>query len=855
MSRPQEAVREAEAVLAGRPGPVARTYALHALGIVARDAGQLTVSLRYLRRALAVAEKAGLRDRAADVGATLGVALAQAGRAQDALRAFDIAVSQSNGPAAARVFVRLGGSLWTMGRAAESVGHLTRAASALGRAGDALWQARAIQARGLAHLDLGRLDRALDDFSRARELYAGLGQEYEAAIALHNLADAEYRAGRLPAALARYEEAEHAYRAAGLDIPELAKDRSAALLAAGLAPEAKAAADTAVALLSRDRATRGRRADALLFASLAALAVGDPEAAASAARRAQLAFRRSSNEVGAARARLAALRAVLRHGRATRRHVNSAAAVARALQSARSPDAVDAHLVAGQLAAAVSWRDAALKHLDIAASQLASGPALRRATAWYAKALRAALDDDRKAVLRSCGRGLAVLDEHRSSLGAMELRARSTAHGSDLAALALDHVVRDGSARTLLIWSERWRSTLHAAAPQPAPADTELARQLAALRELARRILTEGSTERLERERRRLEDAVRRRTLAREETAAPQRQPGLDVGALLAALGDEITLISVVEANRQLHAVVARKGRLRHYPAGALGTAVKEAGYARFALRGIAARRNLRRTRSALDDSLTAALARIEEQLLGDAVRDLADGPVVLVPPARLQSAPWGALPSFQGQVIMVAPSVTAWMRAVSTQPPDPRRVVLIAGPDLGRAGAEVPVLADRYHTADVLDPASATCDRVLAALDGSWLAHIAAHGTFRSDNPMFSELRLADGPLTVYDLERLRRAPYRLVLSACESGVGAPIGADELLGLSSCLMSLGTVGVLASVVLVDNEATAQFSLDIHDGLSNGASLAAALLRARRAAGADIVARATAYSFVAFGAG
>jgi CHAT domain-containing protein len=91
-------------------------------------------------------------------------------------------------------------------------------------------------------------------------------------------------------------------------------------------------------------------------------------------------------------------------------------------------------------------------------------------------------------------------------------------------------------------------------------------------------------------------------------------------------------------------------------------------------------------------------------------------------------------------------------------------------------------------------------------------------------------------------------------VLSACESGVGAPIGADELLGLSSCLMSLGTVGALASVVLVDNEATAQFSLDIHDGLSKGASLAAALLRARRAAGADIVARATAYSFVAFGA-
>jgi CHAT domain-containing protein len=35
--------------------------------------------------------------------------------------------------------------------------------------------------------------------------------------------------------------------------------------------------------------------------------------------------------------------------------------------------------------------------------------------------------------------------------------------------------------------------------------------------------------------------------------------------------------------------------------------------------------------------------------------------------------------------------------------------------------------------------------------------AHVAAHGVFRADSPMFSSLRLADGPLTVHDLERLR--------------------------------------------------------------------------------------------------
>ena len=56
--------------------------------------------------------------------------------------------------------------------------------------------------------------------------------------------------------------------------------------------------------------------------------------------------------------------------------------------------------------------------------------------------------------------------------------------------------------------------------------------------------------------------------------------------------------------------------------------------------------------------------------------------------------------------------------------------------------------------------PGSATAANVLAALDDAWLAHIAAHGTFRADNPMFSSLLLDDGPLTVHDFERLGRKP-----------------------------------------------------------------------------------------------
>ena len=147
----------------------------------------------------------------------------------------------------------------------------------------------------------------------------------------------------------------------------------------------------------------------------------------------------------------------------------------------------------------------------------------------------------------------------------------------------------------------------------------------------------------------------------------------------------------------------------------------------------------------------------------------------------------------------------------------------------------------------------TATADRVLTALDGAWLAHIAAHGTFRADNPMFSSILLDDGPLIVHDFERLGRAPYQLILAGCDSGVAAPVGADELLGLVSSLIPLGAAGIVASILPVNDIAAVPIMLALHDALQRGATLPEALLAARRAAGDDPLAEATAHSFLALG--
>jgi hypothetical protein len=60
-------------------------------------------------------------------------------------------------------------------------------------------------------------------------------------------------------------------------------------------------------------------------------------------------------------------------------------------------------------------------------------------------------------------------------------------------------------------------------------------------------------------------------------------------------------------------------------------------------------------------------------------------------------------------------------------------------------------------------------------------------------------------------------------------------------------------VGVVASVVPVDDPATVPLMLALHELLRAGASLAEALPQARRAAGATTWARAAADAFIALG--
>jgi hypothetical protein len=596
------------------------------------------------------------------------------------------------------------------------------------------------------------------------------------------------------------------------------------------------------------------KAELLLAAARAALAAAQPPAAIARARAAHAMFAAQGRPWWQARARLLLVQAQYVAGPPTGRLLGQAAQVAAELAELGSDDATRAHLLAGRLALALGRVGEADRHLAMAATVRGRRvPALVRAHGWLAEAIRAQAAGDQRRLLAACRQGFAVLDEHQLTLGASELRALVTARGAELAALAQRAALGAGQPRMLLAWSERSRATAQALGPARAGQDAQLQAELTALRDATSRLeraVSAGSPAAVpRREQRRLEAAIRARVL-RSRGGHQVTRYEFDVGRFLAELGGT-RLIQIVEIGGDLHLLVCGGGRVRRLPAGRMADAAREVDFARFGLRRLARRRGGREDPLAM---LEVCAARLDSLLLGPAARHLGDGPVVIVPPGRLQAVPWSLLPSLRDREVGVAPSARVWLRARLTPRPRRRDPVLVRGPGLGAAGGEVPLLGGEYPGAAVFAAGAATAGAVLAALDGAPLAHIAAHGTFRADSPLFSSLRLDDGPLTVHDFERLRRAPYQMVLSSCDSGVLAPAGADELLGLTSSLVPLGTAGIVASVGPVNDQATVELMLALHRHLRKGATLAAALRDARAAAAADPVAVATGWSFIALGA-
>jgi CHAT domain-containing protein/tetratricopeptide (TPR) repeat protein len=155
----------------------------------------------------------------------------------------------------------------------------------------------------------------------------------------------------------------------------------------------------------------------------------------------------------------------------------------------------------------------------------------------------------------------------------------------------------------------------------------------------------------------------------------------------------------------------------------------------------------------------------------------------------------------------------------------------------LGVADAHTPFILDELRSVAARLPGAelyigeeATVDVLRHKAEGRRVVHIAAHGFFRPDNPMFSGIRLGSSSyLTLYDLYNLKLPAELVVLSACVTGVNVIAAGDELLGLARGLFRAGAASLLLTLWEVPDQSTAEFMKAFYDRVLTAPNRASAL--------------------------
>lgn len=821
------------------------------LALERRLRGDARHAERLLRDAIEHADRAGARQRAAQARLSLVPVLADLGRLDDALTAADVAQPALRGVELGQLETQRALVLSRAGRYSEALRDYDRALRLLRPAGDPEWRCRVLSNRAAVLGYLGRYQAARNDLQLAHRLATSHGLDIYAFRTKHNLGFVELRAGDIPAALRSFGAAEQWLPRGSVEASTLL-DVAEAYLTGRLFHEARQKLEEAITALAAGGFAVDLPEAQVLLARLHLLDK-EPGAAVTVATDAAAKFRQQRRPGWTALAHHLALHARHNSGVTDQELLDQLRRSARELiRRGWAHAAVHSHVLAGELAHRLGRPRIARTELDRASQARLHGPIAVRAPAWYATALRRVVDDDTGGALRAARAGLRAVDEFATTLGATDLRVRASGWGEDLATLGIHLTRRSGDAWQYLTWVERWRANDLRRPPVRPPRDGRLAADLARLRKVTADLATSSARgercPKLAAQQVKLERAIRDRSRTASGRAGRHTAARLDRAELGDRLGDR-ALVELTSYDGTILAVTFVDGRCRLHQLGTLAEATAEMDALRFALHRLARRHGSEQSLAAAEAAVRHAADRLDAMLLAPLRQQLGDRDVVLTPTGPLHALPWSALPHLRDRPLSVAPSATMWLSAARR----PRRrtrlrgAVAIAGPGLEHSQREARMVA-RHHTgARQLTGRRATVAAVLGALDRADIAHIAAHGTFRSDNPQFSALDLADGPLTVYDLEHLEVAPRRLVLSSCDTALSAVHAGNELQGVAAAFFALGTSALVASVTPVTDDETHAVMTRFHKLLGAGVPPGRALADAGTSTGT--------LGFVCFGAG
>lgn len=866
---PHRAATAAQARLAATDWADARERAqLHwVIGQAEREQGRLEPAKAVLQRASALAASAGDPDLSSRIHSSLAFVIARQGDLDGAHDLLVAAERQAGPLQRARLLAQRGVVAHLRGDLDGAAEMLTNATDSLKRHGDHIAEARHRANLGAVLADRGRFALAGRHLRRSITIARELGLDVVVGIASSTLGYMATLQGDLPGAIQQYTEAERRFERAGADsyLGRVNADHAKALADAGLLDDAASLLARALDMF-RVQGQRTELAAGLLASAEILLASGDGDGARDAADEASTTLTAQRRWRWVTLAANLALQARARTEGPSTELISSLESTAALLESyGRWSEATRTRLVAAKLRAESTSADAATMSDDEAGiltpasrRRVQRGRPVDRILLAYVDAVAAERRGDRRAARRAVTSGLRVAVSAQAGLGAIETRAHAAAHAYELTEFGARMAIADNRPRELLARIEATRLMTSRMPMLRPPGDDEMAAMLTELRSLSVKIadMTTSSRGRAvaEQQRMRLERRVGRQSRGQRGDLGAGGRLAAELDDALGLLGDRQLLAHAVLDDR-VYAVSVSGGRARLHelgPVDGIGRAIDALSFAMSRLNRTQGSAASRRAAGELFDATAIELAeRLVPAVVAHSWR-----PVVIVPTALLHDMPWGVLPPFGRRAVTVDPSISAWARAQRSRAERQAdrgasgSIGFVAGPGLEHAEREVAQLGSLYHHPRVLTGSASTVPVCLDLFARSEVVHIACHGTFRTDNPMFSALRLADGQLVVYDFERLDRLPQVVVMSACSVANSKAVQGGSFLGLAAALTTLGASSVIAPLSPISDVSSVEVMLRLHEAMLAGSSPAEALAIATSDVPDGL---ATAGAFVALG--
>lgn len=346
--------------------------------------------------------------------------------------------------------------------------------------------------------------------------------------------------------------------------------------------------------------------------------------------------------------------------------------------------------------------------------------------------------------------------------------------------------------------------------------------------------------------RRRYEALMTRVKASNPDYAAMTSVEPLHLDAIREELPSNTTLVNYFVTQNGAHAWVLDRTLLQYVslPFGPTALARAECAAKRFRVGGRGVR--------PLDASCEpATVEELYGRLFAPLRAHIRNSRLIIVPHGVLHYLPFGAFRDprterylIEDSTITYAPSASSIRFLRDKETPVKGKALVIGAPagvspELPGAMREAMMVGNELQSVPMVGAAAK--ESLLYQLKGDVdLVHIAAHGFYEADTPLFSRLALAEGDGSDGNLEVQEilsdvdlTGVNLVVLSACQTALGKGSAGDEIVGLTRALLYAGTPGVISTLWDIGDDAAAALMNHFYCRLLSGDSAADALRHAQ----------------------